>query len=238
VIACSTVHSVGDEHTIIRSRRRPQSTSTNGSTVRKIFGDQARKDLPIPVFIDDYNHYMGGVDIADQLRSYYSTQRIFLYCWFSLFFWILDSAILNAYLLGKKLHGSSYIEYKDFREVLWSTMFKYSKNVYIQRKLDQSLRTHPQAHSQKDLQAHLQTDSLADPQADPQADLQAVKHRLISSKKRARCINCQIVCSSRKRKFGDEIPINRKGPRQTSFVCNICNVPLCKESNCWTDYQS
>jgi hypothetical protein len=75
VIACSTVHSVGDEHTIIRSRRRPQVTSTNGLMVRKVFGDHARKELPIPIFIDDYNHYMGGVDIADQLRSYYSTQR-------------------------------------------------------------------------------------------------------------------------------------------------------------------
>jgi hypothetical protein len=87
-------------------------------TVHKVFGDQARKELPIPVFIDDYNHYMGGVDIADQLRSYYSTQRISLRCWFPLFFKILDSAILNAYLLCKQLHGPGYMKHKDFREVL------------------------------------------------------------------------------------------------------------------------
>ena len=104
--------------------------------VRKVFGDEARKELPIPVFIDDYNHYMGGVDIADQLRSYYSTQRTSLRCWYPLFFWILDTAILNAYLVGKQLHGSSYMEHKDFREVLLTRMFEKSKEVLTQRKID------------------------------------------------------------------------------------------------------
>jgi hypothetical protein len=33
VLACSTVHKVGEEHTIIRSRRCPQTTSTNGPLV-------------------------------------------------------------------------------------------------------------------------------------------------------------------------------------------------------------
>ena len=30
--------------------------------------------LPISSAINDYNHYMGGVDIADQLRARFSTQ--------------------------------------------------------------------------------------------------------------------------------------------------------------------
>jgi hypothetical protein len=30
--------------------------------------------LPIPSAIDDYNNYMGGVDIANQLRAGFSTQ--------------------------------------------------------------------------------------------------------------------------------------------------------------------
>ena len=50
---------------IIRSRNRPSATSTSASITRPIFGPSPRKDLPIPVAINAYNHYMGGVDIAN-----------------------------------------------------------------------------------------------------------------------------------------------------------------------------
>jgi len=108
--------------------------------------------------------------------------------------------------------------HKDFRAALWTSLFAYSKQVLTQRKVDQFYQLHPQ---------------------DPQVDLQ-VEYRLISSKKkkRARCLNCQIICSSmtKKRKFGDGISINQKRPTQTIFICSICDVPLCKEGNCWADY--
>jgi hypothetical protein len=32
-------------------------------------GDAVRKTLPIPVFVDDYNHNMGDVDLANQLKN-------------------------------------------------------------------------------------------------------------------------------------------------------------------------
>jgi len=54
---------------VIRNQKRPSSTSTSAKTVRKIFGVEPRKDLPIPKFIDDYNHLMNAVDIADQRRA-------------------------------------------------------------------------------------------------------------------------------------------------------------------------
>ena len=61
--------------TILRERRRPAATSTNTKTSRVIFGDEAVKELNIPIFIDSYNHFINNVDNADQLRSYYLTQR-------------------------------------------------------------------------------------------------------------------------------------------------------------------
>lgn len=64
--------------------------------MRKVFGEEKRKDLAIPTFIDDYNHFMGGVDIADQLRTYYSTQRIALCSWYPLFFGYLIPQFLMA----------------------------------------------------------------------------------------------------------------------------------------------
>ena len=43
--------------------------------ITKVFGDEWRKRLYIPVFIDDYNHHMHAVDLADQLRAGFTTTR-------------------------------------------------------------------------------------------------------------------------------------------------------------------
>ena len=60
---------------ILRQRRRPPKIAINARTSREVFGDNPTKQLLIPQFINDYNHFMGGVDQADQLRSYYNIQR-------------------------------------------------------------------------------------------------------------------------------------------------------------------
>ena len=44
----------------LRMRKRPKKTASNAKITREPFGDQPTKVLPIPTFIDDYNHYMGG----------------------------------------------------------------------------------------------------------------------------------------------------------------------------------
>lgn len=59
------------------------------------------RDLPIPVAIDDYNRFMGGVDIADQLRAGFSTQQRGVKPWRPLFYWLLDSTIINAFTLSE-----------------------------------------------------------------------------------------------------------------------------------------
>jgi hypothetical protein len=73
VLALSTIHSA--ETLVTCDRKRPGKTSTNASIVYKVFRDQVRKELDIPTFIDDYNHYMNGVDLANQYRSAYETHR-------------------------------------------------------------------------------------------------------------------------------------------------------------------
>jgi len=53
----------------MRERRRPAKTATSASKTRAVFGDKARKQLPIPKAIDLYNHHMNGVDQTDQGSS-------------------------------------------------------------------------------------------------------------------------------------------------------------------------
>ena len=46
--------------TIKSLRRRPAKTATNARTSRVMFGDEAQKELPIPEFINMYNHYINS----------------------------------------------------------------------------------------------------------------------------------------------------------------------------------
>ncbi|GBB93461.1 hypothetical protein RclHR1_02180003 [Rhizophagus clarus] len=111
-----TIHQIdnGNENRIERIRRRPRETSTNAVKVRAVFGTASKKSLPIPVVIDDYNHFMGGVDIADQLQGYYGTQLPVRRTWMPLFFWLLDTALINSYLILKKINANVNHQ-KDFR---------------------------------------------------------------------------------------------------------------------------
>ena len=97
---------------------------------RKVFGDEAVKTLPIPTFIFYYNLYMCGVDIADQLRSYFNTQRTHRKTWKPLFHFLLDTVLGNSYLLSSYRptdHRATRHEgHKRFRRDLRDALFKRS----------------------------------------------------------------------------------------------------------------
>ena len=80
-------------------RKAPSITSTNAVHARALFDGQAVKVLSILRFIDDYNQYMGGVDVANQLRSSYELHRPTRRTWWPIFYWLLDASLVNAYRL-------------------------------------------------------------------------------------------------------------------------------------------
>jgi hypothetical protein len=59
VLMMSSVLS-GDEQ-VKRFRKRPKETSSKAKTSRVPFGEEAIKELSIPVITDEYNHQMGAV---------------------------------------------------------------------------------------------------------------------------------------------------------------------------------
>ncbi|PWW73646.1 hypothetical protein C7212DRAFT_216708 [Tuber magnatum] len=87
---------------------KPRATSTNATTTCHAFAPGRQKEiLPIPLIIDDYTHSMNGVDPADHLCASYPTQLKALRNWLPLLFWILDTSIVNSFLLYQFTHPNA-----------------------------------------------------------------------------------------------------------------------------------
>lgn len=67
---------IREGHQVIRSHRRPAGSSAANRAAREVFGSEVRKDLRVPLGIDQYNHHRNGVDTGDQLRSYNQYSRL------------------------------------------------------------------------------------------------------------------------------------------------------------------
>ena len=84
VAIMSTVHQLGTM--MDRVGKRPGKRSTNAKKAREAFGGAYEKEMPIPLYIEDYNRHIGDVDIVDQLRSYYETQLTSFRTWWPMLF--------------------------------------------------------------------------------------------------------------------------------------------------------
>jgi len=81
------------------ARRKLRTTSSNATMVRKAFGEQERMSCDIPTAIDDYNHHMNGVDLADQRCAAYTTHQRARRNWLAFLYFFLDMSIINAHIL-------------------------------------------------------------------------------------------------------------------------------------------
>ncbi|KJZ68721.1 hypothetical protein HIM_11887 [Hirsutella minnesotensis 3608] len=105
VLMLSTVHT--GRQLEQRIRRRPASlTKPQQKAIKREFGDDPIKQLPVPTATAEYNDNMGGVDVGDQLRSYLGFDHaIRRGGWRAIAFgFLLDTALINTYLL--QLRGS------------------------------------------------------------------------------------------------------------------------------------
>jgi hypothetical protein len=133
VLALSNIHTVNRvEDFREKQRKRPAKTSTNGRIVGKAFGDEYVKNIYIPCFIDDYNHNIGGIDLANQYRESYETYRASLRNWWPLFYWLIDIACINAYRLYRLHIGEKGLTHVQFRVELYCKLFEYSSKAKLQ----------------------------------------------------------------------------------------------------------
>jgi hypothetical protein len=117
----STVHD-GTRYQL-RPRRRLKNTSTMTTNTRAIFKlpdmppvyykpghivvEAAQRffvpklALPVILPIDDYNYNINSIDITDQLQAEITTYHITRRSWFLYWFWLLDTTLVNAFLLWR-----------------------------------------------------------------------------------------------------------------------------------------
>ena len=210
VLALSNIHTIDKaEDFREKVRRRPVKTSINRRIIRHIFADELIKSLSIPCFIDDYNQYMGGVDLANQFRESYETHRPTFKTWWPLFYWLIDVACVNAYRLHQ-LHVQKPLTHLQFRTLLYYKLLGYSERAKIQQ-----------------LQVNLGGKRVFNP------DLQHL-HYWEKRAKRGTCAWCSYQLKY-KRVLGKGV----KGIAKRSVGgCVFCNVPLCQEGECWTRFHS
>lgn len=81
---------------------------------RRVRGDNWNKhDFDCPIMICKYNKWMGGVDRNDQLREAYHTQLKTHKWYHPIFFFLLDTAIVNSFILYKLMGGKmTHLQYR------------------------------------------------------------------------------------------------------------------------------
>jgi len=246
----TTVH-MWNEVTLAK-RRKPRSTSTNAVMVRKAFGDRDRMACYIPTVIDDYNHHMNGVDLADQRRAAYTTHQRTRRNWLALFFFLLDLSVTNAYLLftidrNNKLNqliDCNLLEREDilahplsqpysaelFRRILYKQLCASKRNIerHVRRKRYYTTKTRRFYFTKYSTRATCKTLPVMEVEA---SSSQNLDHHLDRLQKRRECAICRFdFRSMRGQRNG------RKRPKLTGFECRTCSPPtaLCKDGPCFT----
>jgi len=70
------------------------------TVLKKPKGSKEKQSIPCPEMINDYNHFMGGVDLCDQCLSYYSMSTRKTLKWWKKVFWrFLDMCVLNSWII-------------------------------------------------------------------------------------------------------------------------------------------
>ncbi len=112
VFYASTVHRPGLE--IERCRRRPRKTQKNQAHVEKAWGSKGKVNIMIPKLIDDYNHWMSGVDLCDQFISYYHPNIRCRQNWVPMFIQMLSIIRSNSYIVHKTYYNKKSLSHKEF----------------------------------------------------------------------------------------------------------------------------
>ena len=215
-------------------QKYPPLTASGARQTRKIFSNNIKKILPIPTFIFWYNCYMCGVDIADQLRSYFTTQRIHRQTWKPLWHFLFDTVIGNCFLLSSYRptdhRGGRQDSHKQFRIDLRNALFERSI-----RKRKACTQKHAPWRSTNDIiwvpTARHELVKLFNQHVYCSACTEAGKYTQIECIGNRKALSELSQNTTRKPRDSKEWQRQQR-PSRTHFGCNICKIPFYRKDEC------
>jgi hypothetical protein len=213
--------------TVLRVRKRPKETAGNAKISRAPFGNQPTKALDIPELYDAYNHYMGAVDLGDQLQGHNGgLRRIRRGPIQALHQYMLLVVLSNCYLItrysGYELKNVSLRSQDDFRLQVVNALITMGRDVpdLRKRRISQLSRV--------TVEVPLHSHELI---------------KMTTAQRRVDCVACKGV------RFGDGPPPKRVAlgniarnlgrttkRKATMYGCKQCEVALCKKTDCFALY--
>ncbi|VVD01498.1 unnamed protein product, partial [Leptidea sinapis] len=161
-----------------------------------------------PIAVQEYNQYMGGVDLKDQKLSMFPFERKRCLKWYiKVFRRLFNTSLLNAYIIYTKSPLHRLCSHREFRQkVAEGLLARFGSN-----KVHNPLPVLPTSHNQI---LRLQ----------PGDHFPTSTDLLPGSSTKRRRMNCARCKHLKKRS-------------QVRTMCSLCQAPLCL-GKCWSDYHT
>jgi hypothetical protein len=190
----------------------------------------------IPTVAAQYNDEMNHVDRGDQIRSYTTYEHRFRRGPWQALLWsfLLEVTLANSFILQRETiqpHWKPYTTLKDWKECIYNALFnKYASEGHIRKRgLTGKEEDIEDIESQ---QNHLQRD---------------INHVYRGRHTSSPCLACKGLRQGQPRPFkrrkgqaGHLQPISGNSAQAlfTRYGCQVCNVALCNNVDCWYFYHT
>ena len=219
-----------------------------------VWGDEWKAEVNIPTVINDYNQWMNGVDIVDQLIAYYRPKLRCQRTWMPLMFHALDILRINCFIVHERVKKEHDINYRrDHKQFVMDFVTALRKRAKRSRSTTRTaaptpldddasaLMMSPEECRQQKIQSSEKKKgkrnsfSRKDPDKDlPTCRFEPGDHTRTwletsnNQKNRGRCEWCKYEIAVAKR---DNTPLPRKTPAKTTKFCSYCgpNYRLCQD---------
>jgi len=219
--------------TISRVRKRPNK---GDKWTKAEFGDQPFKSLNIPEFIDMYNHLMNGVDRADQIRTYYRTNRRNYRTWKPLWDYLFQTTICNLALIwidqghSTKQNGG----HLKFRKKLASQLMAHASSSKHISPIDGfGVRTNLKTHI---IISKNGCSGIHEPISQTANECKAcmAQGRTAQACGKREALRELSENSIRFNQNGEKS--RRSRPPRTKYGCSVCQIHLCRGGTCWEEH--